>query len=568
MNTAKIVYNIKSSQYFGLYVVVSDKPSQTAVQKSNQQKDKPVNNSTAVDCCCLVAPWQIKEQDRSYALKVTKLGKQRIGTLEVDAPVKEPYSNALNKRHELHIVTPDMKDDKITYKTVTVEHSFLKKTCDLKMIAKVNNNAKQLAGNGQFEIGSDRSIKGMVKTDTQAEEITFVSFIKSIFNPNDTPDCIQIYPAGSSKCMGKAYVYVHDKATYNGGISFEYGSQHTTNSSIGGRNQKIDVTRSALLFEGKINYKKGDTHYEFSAGGASGIDKNGNRQVSTTKRKSQHLKRIGAENIFSDYQDKINNFHRFFEKINKLSISPIKFEPGLTKASFKIEGAHDANPDDYNLIRNIKLVEIELAFFDGSAIILDILTLACRAGGAIGGLLIKARKHFEDKGQILRLECSIGGSIKGTLKYTKDDFKKPWKAEGSIAGAINLEVVGEVRVEGSILWVSVAAGAYVKSGSKESIDNKVEVSANLTAKTKEDDIIISGGFGFNGLTVYFASFLEISARGNKSNKDKKINTSNGRQKKKAREIRIKRDFKAEGHFDVIDPWKGKQELGTLDNFLT
>jgi hypothetical protein len=37
MNTAKIVYNIKSSQYFGLYVVVSDKPSQTAVQKSNQQ---------------------------------------------------------------------------------------------------------------------------------------------------------------------------------------------------------------------------------------------------------------------------------------------------------------------------------------------------------------------------------------------------------------------------------------------------------------------------------------------------------------------------------------------------
>jgi hypothetical protein len=399
----------------------------------------------------------------------------------------------------------------------------------------------------------------------------FKDLIISIINPDYRAKEIKLIASGSKKCKSQPTVslYIHEKAIYKGEISLAYGFSHTLTekitTSVGAhRNDKIDVIRSAFRVEGKLDYALGNTHYIIEGKHTKGFDENDDRQVTSSKRKPQHLKRIDAENIFSNFREKINNFHRFFEKVQKAQSSPISINTGLTKFTFKADGSTDENQNDYDLARRVNNLEFEIALFDGSAITLDLIELGCTIGGPIGKVISKARTYAEDKNQEIKLEFSMGGNINGNLKFTKPNDINPWSAEGNLSGAVNVEILGKVHLEGSVLWVSVAAGAYFKSASKESIDNKTEIKANLYASTKKDKISIDGNLTFNGMTIYFASYLEIGKKNIASNEE----SNGGLQREQHAQLVTKREFEAKGKWELIDAWdSGKHNFGKIENIL-
>lgn len=137
--------------------------SQKAKEKCANKQNKPAKNTEAENCCCMVAPWQIKEQGREeYILKVTKVetGKGLNGA-KPDVSKKLEPSNKENKRYELHIVAPPAdKNGNVTFKKITSNHKFLKKECDLKMLVKSGNIEKTISEGGSFEIDTNAQIKG------------------------------------------------------------------------------------------------------------------------------------------------------------------------------------------------------------------------------------------------------------------------------------------------------------------------------------------------------------------------------------------------------------------------
>ncbi|NOR55399.1 MAG: hypothetical protein GQ531_04265 [Sulfurovum sp.] len=606
---------------------MGNSPSQVAKGKCGTKNNQAATKSDSADCCCMVAPWVIEEENRSYKLNVTKTKEQEVminGKNETKTvPDKEEPSNKEKNTYELHVVTPALdKDGKETYKKITSNHTFLKKECDLKMLVKNDTQEKSIDEGGSFEIDTKGAIKGalmscknnnifdfdssntsMLETHTpnmqyvDANENTsagamtdlndpmytmdfgspddsseFKTLIISMINPNDIAKKFTISPTGSTKCVSqpKVVLYVHDKAVYKGELSLAYGFAHTlaenrTTNTGAYRNERIDITRSAFKVEGKLEYELGSTHYIIEGKHSKGFDEKGNRQVTQSKRKSQHLERIDAENIFSGFREKINGFHRFFDKVQKAQSSPIKINTGLTKFTLKVDGSCDEDNSSYKLKRIVNNFEIDLNLFDGAAVTLDILELGCMLGGPIGKVLSKARDYAEDKGQELKLEFSLGGSINGNLKFSRADDSKPWSAEGKVGGKINIEILGSVKLDGSVLWVKVTAGAYFKSGSKVTENNKTEIAATLSAKTNKDDILIDGNIEFNGMTMYFASYLEVGKQETKSSNG---HNDGGRGSDSHNVIDVKREFKAQGQWPLLDEWTESKNFGKVNNFIT
>ena len=288
-------------------------------------------------------------------------------------------------------------------------------------------------------------------------------------------------------------------------------------------------------------------------------------KLQAVKGNPQHLKRIDAENIFSDFREKVNNFHRFFDKVQKAQSSPISINTGLTKFTFKVEGSADENPNDYTLNRIVNNLEFDIAIFDGSAVTLDILQLCCTLGGPIGKLLIKAKKYAEEKDQVIKLEFSLGGGINGNLKFSKLNANSPWEAKTELKGKVNIEILGKVHLKGSVLWVEFAVGAYIKSASKEDENNKTEIDATISARTEKNDIMIDGNLTFNGMTIYSAAYIEVGVKGETSQDN---NDSDSLGQDSDAEIKAKRELKAKGSLPLLNKWEGSTNFGKVENFLT
>jgi len=611
-------------------------------EASVEKNDAPVKKSKASDCCCMVAPWEISEEDRTYVLKVTKTKEQKVMVNSKDetvtVPDKEEESNKEKKVYELHVVTPSPDDKgKETFKKITSTHTFMKKKCELKMLVKGNFQEKTLDNDTSFKINGKGEIEGAIKKYTTAQEKFYDEYktseeikaensrryekrkeknaasiakngtvstyptkdefiypvkvekdkatelIISIVNPDSIAKKYTIFPAGSVKCSSqpKVLLYVHDKAIYKGELTISYGTSYTVDeektTNVGKhRNETIDVTRSAFKVEGKLEYELGSTHYIIEGKHSKGFDEdNKERQVTKVKRKPQHLKRIGAENIFGSFQKKINGFQKLFsdaekamnpkKEKDKKEHKPISLDTGLTKFTLKADGSYDEDNNDYTLKRIVNNFEIDISLFDGSALALDVLELGCMFGGPIGKVLSEARGFAEDHGQEFKLEFCMGGSIKGNLKFSRPDDKKPWTAEGKIGGTISIELVGEVKIDGSVLWVKVAAGASFKSGSKADENNRTEIAATLSAKTDKDDILIGGNLEFNGLTIYFAAYLEV---GLSETKTTTAEEGGGYGTQNNTEISAKREFKSKGDWKLLDDWKESKNFGKVENFIS
>jgi hypothetical protein len=160
-----------------------------AVEETPNEADK---NSDATDCCCMVAPWRLKEEGRAYVLNVTKVGQTKAMGSEkmIDVSVKENYSNTEEKKFDFHIVTKEPKaDGKVDYKEITSQHTFLRKTCDLMMLLKEEDNdvpseimKKYLKENENFKVDTNGDIKGERKTEKVKAQLN--EYQNDVYFPN------------------------------------------------------------------------------------------------------------------------------------------------------------------------------------------------------------------------------------------------------------------------------------------------------------------------------------------------------------------------------------------------
>ncbi len=149
--------------------------SQRAKKKCGKHSNKSTTESKAAECCCMVAPWVIEEEKRSYKLKVTKPKQQEFNGKTKTVSEKEPHSNKKKNRYELQVVAPPVdKDGKVTYKKITSKHTFLHQ-CGLTMHVRSDGYDKSIAEGGSFEIDSDGYIKGSMKEHCK-EKKTYTYF--------------------------------------------------------------------------------------------------------------------------------------------------------------------------------------------------------------------------------------------------------------------------------------------------------------------------------------------------------------------------------------------------------
>lgn len=379
--------------------------------------------------------------------------------------------------------------------------------------------------------------------------------VYNILGLNGISNVIEVYPSGSHKCKTQpiAEIHVQQKSVYKGELTASFSSQYTTakvaKRESKQRNERIDIVRKGFRVAGKIDYEYGDTHYILEGGIGKNLDAEGNKTTDNIKRK--YLKRVNAEDIFKKQKSKVARVICFLDGLG----GSTSINTGVTKFTLKVEGSNDEDSNGYELQRVITNFEIELALFDGSSFSVDMLGWALKKGGPIGNLLALAKGYAEDKGQELKVEFSMGGKLSGFLKYARTDPKKSWlvDSEAGIKGSIEMEIIASIKIDGSVLWVKVTVGAYVKSGSKTTEENKTEISAAITAKVNEkDELLVNGSFEFNGLTIYAASFIEYGVNLNNTNKDQ---NSSVFDKNKNAEIDLKREHKASGKLECLDEWK-------------
>ncbi len=137
--------------------------SQRAKEKCGKHSNKSTTESKAAECC-MVAPWVIEEQKRSYnILKITKPKQQEFDGKTKTVSENEPHSNEKKNRYELQVVAPPVdKDGNVTYKKITSKYTFLHQ-CGLTMHVRSDGYDKSIPEGGSFEIDSDGYIKGSMK---------------------------------------------------------------------------------------------------------------------------------------------------------------------------------------------------------------------------------------------------------------------------------------------------------------------------------------------------------------------------------------------------------------------
>ena len=432
-------------------------PSQRAKEKCRNYSNKSTIASKAAECCCMVAPWVIEEQNRSYKLKITKPKQQEFNGKTKTVSENEPHSNEKKNRYELQIVAPPVdKDGNVTYKKITSKHTFLHK-CGLTMLVRSNGYEKSIAEGGSFEIDSDGRIKGAMKDycgdtsetchmlnpdefDTLSEyvdaavscigENVTAAYLKSIeaqeveepedeksdleivlstlINPVNASKKITIRPTGSTKCeiSPKAELYVYPSTKADGGFSFYYQKAHK--NELPDRKSRVEVTTSKLEVKGKFNLYYGSKVISFEGSQSAG----GHTFVRKKKPHERNAQRAG-KNIFSTaekilgYIKKIEKAH--LERSRSLEVSSkavedhpmIKFDPGKTGFALAVKNHQLQEIDDAYKVDYKSDMSLNLQILNNVSITVDcisfVIQMATGKAPRVAQLLSKAREKL-DKG--------------------------------------------------------------------------------------------------------------------------------------------------------------------------
>ena len=403
--------------------------SQRAKQKCASKQNQPAKTSEAANCCCMIAPWIVVEDGRSYQLKVTKTKEQEIMGETKTVPDSEVPSNKEKNSYELHIVAPPAdKDGKVTYKKITSKHKFLKKECDLKMLVKSGKQEKSISEGGSFEIDTNGNIKGAMEQKCKKEAFkskvnpsdynTLAGYMKALqeetspevmakeieiylktieaqeieaseektdleivlgalFNPQSIANDIELKPDGSKKCVSqpKVHLFAYPYTKADGGFSFMYTKARKT--EVLGYKGQLEVSRAEVEIGGGFNLYHGTKVITIGAsqkvGGGSYI----------RKRKRQYGERKAGKSIFGVAETILGYFKKMQSAQNKHNISQgrgsdvaknhtlFKFDPGRTGFSVAIK-KHELKElnDDYK-IDYTSDISLNVHFFNGITITVD-----------------------------------------------------------------------------------------------------------------------------------------------------------------------------------------------------
>ena len=436
--------------------------SQRAKQKCASKENKPTKESQSANCCCMVAPWVVVEDGRSYQLKVTQVKQQKRLDKTVDISDNLEPSNKKNGKYELHIVAPPAdKEGKVTYKKITSKHTFLKKECDLKMLVKSKTQEKSIVEGGSFEIDTNGNIKGAlggncekavfkskvnpskyktlagyikaleeeISPEEMAKEIeTYLKTLEAqeidadeektdmeivlgaLFNPKSIANDIELKPDGSNKCGSnpKVHLFVYPYTKADGGFSFMYTKARKT--EVLGYKGQIGVTRAEVEIAGGLNLYYGDRIVTLGAsqkiGGGSYV----------RKRKRQYGERKASKSIFGTMETILNYFNKMQSEQNKHNISQgrssnvakehtlFKFDPGRTGFSVAIKQHELKELDNSYKIDYVSSMSLNVYLFNGVSITVDcieyLIMLAEVEAPYVASLLSSARD---------KLDAGIGG---------------------------------------------------------------------------------------------------------------------------------------------------------------
>lgn len=478
-------------------------PSQRAMRIYAKKEDRPVNPSEAETCCCMVAPWRIKEEDRSYILKVTKPKQTEFGGRPKTVSEPEPASNEKSGRYELHIVAPEVdKSGKITYKKITSNHTFLYKECDLCMQVSDGSVAGYIKENESFEIDSDGRLKGALEmyggvpeecrvpnpdefdtlrgyVDAAAscmdENVTaaYIESIKSqeveepedgksdletvlgaLINPVNAARRITVRPVGSTKCetVPKAVLYVYPSTKADGGFSFYYQKGHKNRAPDS--KSRVEVTTGKLEVKGRFNLYHGSEVISFdgshSAGGHTFVRK---------KRPHERRARRAGKNLFSTAERILGYVkemeeaqHRRNRSLQRASTAAkkhpmIKFDPGKTGFALAVKNHRIKEIDDDYTVDYESDMSLNFQILNGVGITVDCIEFVIRAATGrvprVAKLLSSARDTLDEGVGWSRLNAKAGAaielSVKGGINSTLS-----WKKELKRAVEIKEEKIAGV----------------------------------------------------------------------------------------------------------------------------
>ncbi len=432
--------------------------SQRAKAICAKKKNRPVEESRDSECCCMIAPWEIVEEGRSYTLKITKTKEQRFDTTTRTLPEPQEHTDIKRRRYVLHIVAPepDEKGD-VTYKEITSNHTFLQKRCDLKVLVRSGDKEFSLTEGGSFKIDSDGNIKavmelsctkrltrsqidpddyktlaGYIKAleedvspeerekeikiyletlklqeiETAEEKTDMEMALGALFNPEKIAKEIRLLPDGSSKCKdSNVYLLVYPYTKVDGGFSFAY--KKAAKTAVAGSRSRLKVTRAEVKVGGKLSLYHGTDVIRIDAsqsvGGGSYI----------RKRKRQYNERGAGRSIFGTMETILNYFKEIEEAQNRYNLSKgrgssavkkhalFKFDPGSTGFTVTVKEHELKEIDDDFTIDYASDITLDLQVLDGVSITVDCIEFLILCAGAqapyVAHLLSSARDRL-DKG--------------------------------------------------------------------------------------------------------------------------------------------------------------------------
>jgi hypothetical protein len=522
--------------------------AKTKIQEACAKKtNQPIRKSTSADCCPEIYPWNVHESGRSYVLNVTKeIDKKIMGSDTTRKGAAEAISKGQKeKQHEFYIVAPKLdKHNKVTYKKITVEHTFIKNKCNHIMIAsnKMYKEEKEISENGSFEIDSNGHIKKAKQANCYNESSTdefsdLEIVLKSIFNPKDVSQKIEIFPIGSSKCVlqPKVNIYVLPFTKYSATLRIAYTTEKK--QAIDKRSiRTFDVTSPGweVSFNAKGQY---GTHI---LGGSIkkewGKETAQRKYTKEEKEKARRLdKKIGRseshllgkiEKVMYMFTKADKENKKYFEKLKNKSSHEAQecakhyptfaFDPGTTGIMFGVTGfKNQENLNTYTADRVFNAT-LKLNILTGAEVKVDILSLLIsRAGGKAKKLLssirIEACKGWHGvKGEIVVEMKLIGG---GTLKFDlKKEMEKPLQVFGNGSVKLGVSAKASAKIEGKVWFVTIGGelSGVLASAINQSVPAGYEVTVGYFPE--KDNGCWKAGFVGSGLALYYVLKGSISTK--------------------------------------------------------
>ena len=541
--------------------------SQIAKGKCAEKENKPAVASDASDCCCMVAPWEIEEQDRAYKLKVTKTKEQEVQGETKTVPDKEDPSNKEKNTYELHVITPPADGDgNVSYKKITSKHTFLKKECDLKMLVKSTTQEKSIDEGGSFEIDTDGNIKNALATcqesdptkfdftsidipvsDTHTPNVQYVDanentsagpitdlnapiyqyeepiaaesdlvvLFKALSDPSSLAKEIEIKPIGSNKCPlnPKVKLWVVTSLAIDGEVTLDYKPQHTVYEYK--KQAKTALANAKLSVIGKVGIKKGTASIEYATGYATGSNADGNNTYSKVRRKN-------AKALFGGIHQPINDFYKLFgTNPHVKKKGALSFDAGTTQLYIKASNLELAeNPNDYTLDWQGKF-DLGITLFKGMHGKCDIINAIVAKGNDTISVFVetvreKAKEGYDGK------YFAVSAEVEAFVKITGEvDGKCSWEKKagteitpsGEISGTIGLSIEAKVEGKTRVFELKARAGAEIKTTSAKDSNSPPALVASLSAKSGKDSRIdFDGDVKFTGLAIYYGFYAEATTK--------------------------------------------------------